>query len=262
MFKKSYEITKLSPNDAKYNTFTKLLGNRDYPLSNVGQIADSMVTLGNFLHCIPIIVSEDGRIVDGQTRMAAATSCIPKQDIFYVTIPNKDVAKIAIALNTNKRNWNLGNFANYWSKQQDDMKASENYKRYMSYYNNNKVTHGVLIAICNKETSRMFSNKKGGNKTFKEGDLYFSKDIINHVEDVLSKFRKLANASLYIPIRPATLKKQQFQEAMLMALAVPCFDFDKFVKNLCRSKHQFNEFAHKPTMYNEIIRIHNKKVRK
>ena len=262
MFKKSQEITKLSPGDDKYNTFTKLLGNRDFPPGNAAQIAESMRTLGNFLHCIPIIVSEDGRIVDGQTRMAAAVMCTPQQDIFYVTIPNKDVAKIAIALNTNKRNWSLGNFANYWSKQEDDVRASENYKRYLGYYDNNKITHGVLIALCNRETSRMFATKNGGNKEFKEGELHFSRDIINHVEDTLAKFRKLANASLYMPITPTTLKKQQFQEALLTALSVPCFDFDKFVKNLCGSQHQFNDFAHKFSMYNEIIRIHDKKVKK
>ena len=65
-----------------------------------------------------------------------------------------------------------------------------------------------------------------------------------------------------VRIKPSTLRKQQFQEALLEAFATPCFNYDKFVRNLCCSNHQFNEFAKKEDMFKEIMRIHNKRVRK
>ena len=257
MFKKK-ELQKVSAKSPEYQNFNDLVGNRPKDTSKIKLIQDSFESIGNFLYCLPIVVSEDGRIVDGQNRLAAARACNPQQDIYVVTIPNKDVAKVAIALNTNKKNWTLANFANYWSKQTDDKKVSEIYKKYLEYYEANNVTHGVLIAMFNRQTSRHFSTKEGGNKEFKEGRLPFGPLNRNHVEDTLSKLRRLEHASLYSPLTRRTLRKQQFQEALLQALAVKCFNFDKFLNNLCHTRHQFNMLAKRVDMYNEIMRIMDK----
>ena len=130
MFKKK-ELQKVSAKSPEYQNFNDLVGNRPKDTSKIKLIQDSFESIGNFLYCLPIVVSEDGRIVDGQNRLAAARACNPQQDIYVVMIPNKDVAKVAIALNTNKKNWTLANFANYWSKQTDDKKVSEIYKKYL-----------------------------------------------------------------------------------------------------------------------------------
>ena len=262
MFKKSQQVNviyKVEPSSDEYHKLGKITGNRRVKRLNVERIKDSMLKR-NFLNCIPIIVDKDGRIIDGQHRYESATSLgIP---IYVVMVEDEDVGSIAIALNTNKSNWTLADFARYWAEQEDDPKAAEIYKTYLSYYEANNSTHGVLIAIFNGETSRHFSTKDGGNKEFKEGRLPFGSFNRNHIEATLFKLREIKNSSMMVRIKPSTLRKQQFQEALLEAFATPCFNYDKFVRNLCCSNHQFNEFAKKEDMFKEIMRIHNKRVRK
>ena len=262
MFKKSQQVNviyKVEPSSDEYHKLDTITGNRTVKKLNVERIKESM-RKRNFLNCIPIIIDKYGRIIDGQNRYAAAVALgIP---IYVVRVEDDDVGSIAIALNTNKSNWTLGNFAKYWAEQTDDPKIAEIYKTYLSYYEANKCTHGVLIAIFNGETSRHFSTKDGGNKEFKEGRLPFGSFNRNHIEDTLSKFRQIKNASMTNRLKPTTLRKQQFQEALLEAFEVPCFNFDTFLKNLCCSRHQFNEFAKKDDMFKEIMRIHNKRGRK
>ena len=257
-FKKSQQVNviyALNPGDEGYDDLGKIQGNRDIKPLNVQRIAESMEKR-NFLNCIPIIITKDGRIIDGQHRDKAATTLqITK---YVIMVEDEDAGAIAIALNTNKSNWTLANFAKYWATQEDDPAVSDIYKRYLEYYDANNVTHGVLIAIFNGQTSRHFSTKDGGNKEFKEGRLPFGPLNRNHVEDTLSKLRRLEHASLYRPLTRRTLRKQQFQEALLQALAVKCFNFDKFLNNLCHTRHQFNMLAKRVDMYNEIMRIMDK----
>ena len=262
MFKKSQQVNviyKVEPSSDEYHKLDTITGNRTVKKLNVERIKESM-RKRNFLNCIPIIIDKYGRIIDGQHRYAAAVALVIP--IYVVRVEDDDVGSIAFALNTNKSNWTLGNFAKYLAEQTDDPKIAEIDKTYLSYYEANKCTHGVLIAIFNGETSRHFSTKDGGNKEFKEGRLPFGGFNRNHIEDTLSKFRQIKNASMTNRLKPTTLRKQQFQEALLEAFEVPCFNFDKFLKNLCCSRHQFNEFAKKDDMFKEIMRIHNKRGRK
>jgi hypothetical protein len=253
--KATLSVLEVTPKDKLYYKLGKIKGNRKTRRANVARIRKSMQKR-NWLNCIPIIVDMAGRIIDGQHRYEAAVSLgIP---ISIIVVEDEDVGSIAIALNTNKSNWTLNNFAHYWAEQEDDLKIAQLYQKYLEYYKANRVTHGVLIAIFNLQTSRHFSIKDGGNKEFKEGRLPYGTFNELHIQDTLSKLRKLGTASLYRPIHPRTMKKQQFQEALLQALAVPCFDFDKFLSNLCRTQHTFNMLAKKSDMYDEIIRIEKK----
>ena len=144
------------------------------------------------------------------------------------------------------------------------MTKSQVYEQFLKHYHANHISVGVLIAVYMLQSSRksQVQDGDGGNSIFKSGELRY--DITNrtHIEDTLAKLRCLRSACLNVPITPRPLKKQQLQEALLQAFEVKCFDFDRFLKNLCGSRHQFNDFAHKGAMYNEIMRIHNKKVKK
>ena len=250
------EIYAVEPTDKEYFELGKITGNRAIKPLNVRRIMYSMI-IRNFLNCIPIIIDTKGRIIDGQHRYEAATKL--GITIYIVMVEDDDVGSIAIALNTNKSNWNLNNFAHYWAQQEDDPAIAKVYQTYLEYYAANNSTHGVLIAIFNGETSRHFSTADGGNKEFKEGRLPFGLLNRNHIEDTLSKMRRLKHASLYCPITPRTFRKQQFQEALLQAFAVKCFNFEKFLTNLCHTRHQFNMLAKRIDMYNEIMRVYTKK---
>jgi hypothetical protein len=56
-----------------------------------------------------------------------------------------------------------------------------------------------------------------------------------------------------------TLKKQQFQQAMLKALETKDFSLEKFKANLYGSRHKFNDLAKQTGMSIEIFRIERKK---
>jgi len=249
------EIYAIPPTDESYFELSKIVGNRNVKPSNARHIRYSMEQR-KFLKCDPIIIDKEGRIIDGQHRYAVATML--GLTIYVVTADDDDIAGLAIALNTNKSNWNLADFAHYWAKQEDDPKTAKIYQTYLEYYEANNSTHGVLIAIFNGETTRHFSTADGGNKEFKEGRLPFGPLNRNHIEDTLSKLRRLKHASLYRPITGTTFRKQQFQEALLQAFAVKCFNFEKFLDNLCHTRHQFNMLAKRADMYNEIMRIKDK----
>jgi len=260
MFPKKYianVIYKFEADSPYYHSFTEFKGNRPIEPFNVERIRKSMKEIG-FLDSLPMIVDKHNRVVDGKNRYAAAKSI---GEPIYVTESNTDnLGQLAIALNTNKKNWSLLNFANYWAQQEDDPEISRVYRQFLSYKENNNITCGVLIAIFEGETSRAVFMKNGGNRKFKEGKLDLSRR--NHIEDTLSKLRQLKEASLYDPISKATLRKQQFQEAMLQVFEVDCFNFDVFLGKLCRAKHSFNKLAKRIHFHEEIMRIFTEKEKK
>jgi hypothetical protein len=259
MFTKKHEVNviyKVPVSDPAYYSLKKFKGNRPTVKLNVERIKKSMEKR-NFLNCIPIIVDARYRIIDGQNRYEAAKSL--GHAIHVIQINDTDLGQIAIALNTNKRNWTLLNFAHYWAEQEDNPEAAAIYQRFLDYKENNNITCGILIAIFNMKSSRGIFLKDGGNKDFKEGRLPFGTVNRRHIEDTLSKLRQLKEASLYSPILRSTFRKQQFQEAFLQAMKIKCFNFDKFLCKLCRSRHILNKLAKKTDIHDEIVRIYTKK---
>ncbi len=112
-FKKNQQVNviyALHPGDEGYDDLGKFQGNRKTKSLNVRRIAESMKKR-NFLNCIPIIITKDWRIIDGQHRDKAAT--ILQITKYVIVVEDEDVEAIAIALNNNKSNWTLGDFAKY-----------------------------------------------------------------------------------------------------------------------------------------------------
>ena len=259
---KPYIIETIHPDDHRYTMTKRFTWNRTLITKNVLKLIKSFEDIGNWLHCIPIIIDPEGNIVDGQHREAAAKALgLP---ISVIQIETEDIARITIALNTNQRNWGLIDFAKYWSTQTNNPKVAEVYRRFLDYYASNNVTPGVLIAIFNERSNRSHYRTDGGhnvniNDDFKNGDLPFNRSNRIHIESTLANLRKLKSASLYSPISRKTFRKQQFQESILKAMEIECFNFDVFLSKLCRSRHSFNKFAKKVDIYNEIVRIYTKK---
>jgi len=163
---------------------------------------------------------------------------------------DKDITEGMLSiLNTNQNNWTLTNFGDYWASQPRKKKT---YTKYMSYYRDNDVTHGILLSIwrCNHR-------RTGNNQDFKEGKLQWNSQIQNHVEDMLHKFKRLKYATFNPPLTPSTVKKQTFQSAMLTALHTKEFDYNKFLKNLYDNKHLFNKLGKTTAFLEEIYRIEN-----
>ena len=248
-----YKIYEMTKEHEFYYELGMSVKNRRINEKNVKNIRTSMQKQ-NLLMYRPILILEDGTIIDGQHRYL---SCISLGLTLYLQIINKKDAlpSLMISLNTNQTNWGLPQFANYWAKQNDKKLAKKIYSKFLEYKENNLVSNGVLIALFNHEYSRA-SQTINGNEAFKNGKMPFARDF---VEDILAKFRLLKTAAVYVPLQNSTLKKQQFQQALLYCLSTKCFSFDKFVENLCRSRHQLNKLAKEVDIRAEIVRIESRK---
>ena len=82
------------------------------------------------------------------------------------------------------------------------------------------------------------------------------------MEDRLYKLKQLEGAALNPVLKVSTLRKQQFQGAILTALNNENFNFKKFLQNLYHSRNRFNELAKTVDMVHEIYRIENIRRRK
>ena len=241
-------IKLVNPNDPLYNNLKVGQGGNRNPIPRHVQNLKTSISECNLLKYRPIIVWKDRKkyeIADGQNRYKACTELgIP----FYIQeIEGKPDRRMLSILNSNQRNWGLGDFARFWASKRGTQKV---YGRYLTYHKENKVTHGILITIYAGETKR-----KGRNISFKNGLLKDSPMILKHVEDRLYKLRQLEYAAFNPALLRTTLRKQQFQSAMLTAFNTPEFNFNKFLKNLYDTRHCFNKLAKAIDMEKEIYRI-------
>tara|TARA_Y100001951_G_C11274725_1_gene261097 strand:+ start:418 stop:1197 length:780 start_codon:yes stop_codon:yes gene_type:complete len=251
------KVLKIGTGNKLYTSLEFFEGNRNVNSKNVQRLIGAIKEY-NLLSICPLLVYYiDGvyKIADGQHRYLAALELnIP----FYIIVVKEpyDITVIG-RLNSNHKNWRLGDYAKHWANQKETSKV---YGKYLEYYDENKITHGILIALYNKVHIRL--HREGGNKYFKNGELIFNNLIRDHVEDRLYKLKQLEGAALNPVLKPSTLKKQQFQGAILTAVNNENFNFKKFLQNLYHSRHRFNELAKTVDMVHEIYRIENIQRRK
>ena len=236
-----YEVTDKSP---FYRELRPHKTQRIVKSGHLANLIESYKNKGSALKDVPILVDRYGKIRDGHHRYLAATALgIPYYIMEVATTYNN-----MIAINTNQRNWNDGDFANYWAvmgrtpyKIYNKVKAEHPY-----------ISYGVLVSIFNKKSGRLQSD----SKQFKEGNLTL--DHLDHVSKTVRQLAQLKDISKNPPLDKSTHGKQQFQEAMLEALQNVSFDFEKFKKNLTTKKHKLNILAKRTDMLKEIYRIEKK----
>ena len=243
-------IKLVNPNDPLYNNLKVGQGGNRQPIARHVENLKTSITACNLLEYRPILVWKDRKkyqIADGQNRYVACTELgIP----FYIQeVKGKPNGKMLSILNSNQRNWGLGDFARFWANKDGTRKK---YKRYLRYHAEHKVTHGILITIYEGETQR---DTKGRNIQFKNGNLQEDPSILRHVDNTLGKLRQLEYAAFNPVFQGTTLRKQQFQSAMLTAFSTPGFDYCKFLENIYDASHDFNELAKGTDMVKEIFRI-------
>ena len=146
----------------------------------------------------------------------------------------------------------LRTFADMCSK---DGPHARRYQIFIEYLNRYDITAGLLVALFQDETDR--DTKDGGNREFKTGQL--TNQHLTDVQTRLSQLESVKHVAANPPIEQRTFKKQQFQQAMLKALATKDFNLDKFLKNLYCARHTFNKLARQSDMLVEIFRILRKR---
>jgi hypothetical protein len=246
-------IKLINTNDSMY---TKLKvgarGNRIPAATSVAKLAQS-ISKHNLMEYRPILVQKENKkkgdyiIIDGQTRYLA---CLKLDKAIYVQVieGKEEITEGVVSiLNTNQRNWTLTDFGNYWKEQSDQR---ESYSSYMTYFNSSSVSHGILLSIC-----RGLSSRGRNVDFFKKGELQWTKDVQKNIDKMLHKFNRLKDSAFNPALTPSTLRKQTFQSAILTALHLKEFNYNKFLKNLYDAKHSFNKLGKTTAFQEEIFRI-------
>ena len=214
------------------------------------------IELKNALHLKVIIAYYDKEtntlyLIDGQHRyMAAKALGTP----IHVKVTETYDPMWMSVLNCNQKNWTLTDYANMYI-QDSDPKVSYIYSKFMDNLAQYNITAGLLVALFQNQTDRDMAN--GGNYKFKTGAL--TSEHLVHVQKRLSQLESLTHIAANPTITLRTLKKQQFQQAMLKALETKDFSLEKFKANLYGSRHKFNDLAKQTGMSIEIFRIERKK---
>ena len=214
------------------------------------------IELKNALHLKVIIAYYDKEtntlyLIDGQHRYMAAKAL--GTPIHLKVTDTYDPMWMSV-LNCNQRNWTLKDFANMYM-QDSDPKVSYIYSKFIDFMAQYNISAGLLVALFQNQTDRDMAN--GGNYKFKTGAL--TSEHLVHVQKRLSQLESLTHVAANPTITLRTLKKQQFQQAMLKALETKDFSLEKFKANLYGSRHKFNDLAKQSGMLIEIFRIERKK---
>ena len=214
------------------------------------------IKLNNALHLKAIIAYYDEKtntlwLIDGQHRyMAAKALGLP----IHVKVTDTYDPMWMSVLNCNQKNWTLTNYANMYI-QDSDPKVSYIYSKFIDFMAQYNISAGLLVALFQNQTDRDMAN--GGNYKFKTGAL--TSEHLVHVQKRLSQLESLTHIAANPTITLRTLKKQQFQQAMLKALETKDFSLEKFKANLYGSRNKFNDLAKQSGMSIEIFRIERKK---
>jgi hypothetical protein len=225
--------------------------NRILNESSLKQLRKSIEEL-NLLEMCPILVCLKYGIfyiVDGQHRYKEAVEL--NLDFDVLVYEGEVTPKIIARLNTNQKNWTISDFARSFSTINGTKRV---YSKYCDYYENNNVTHQILISLYNGKNGKGY-----GIKEFKKGELRENDMIRDYVEDRLYKLRQLEYAAFNPSLSKVTRRKQSFHTAILNAISTPKFKYTKFLKNLYSTKHSFNKYHNIVDMENEIFRIENNK---
>jgi len=214
------------------------------------------IELKNALHLKVIIAYYDKEtntlyLIDGQHRYMAAKAL--GTPIHLKVTDTYDPMWMSV-LNCNQKNWTLTNYANMYI-QDSDPKVSYIYSKFMDHLAQYNISAGLLVALFQNQTDRDMAN--GGNYKFKTGAL--TSEHLVHVQKRLSQLESLTHIAANPTITLRTLKKQQFQQAMLKALETKDFSLEKFKANLYGSRNKFNDLAKQGGMLLEIFRIERKK---
>ena len=233
-------VRKVRPADKIYNCFVKCDGNRNEIDPHVAKLATS-IKKNNCLRERPILVDKKLSIHDGHNRYQAAIRLgVP----FYVVEVPENYTGMSY-INQNQQNWLDRDFAVFYKS-----KRKKAYRIFLEYLNRfSFVTPGVLIAVLNREVRRGIVI----SQQFKEGKLTLKHR--DHAEALLHKIAEVEHIAKRVPLIRSVFRKQQFQEALLMAFSTPSFSYEKFKKNLSDYLHDFNRLARKTDMLEHIFEI-------
>jgi len=155
--KSSQEVNKVyKTNDL--TIFNQIRGNRPPNPQHIRRLCSSIKDNGILQN--PIIVNEEGEVIDGQHRLMAAIEC--SAPIYYIIVKGYHLNEVQI-LNLNQKNWTAKDFMHGYAEM-----GIEPYIKLKDFYKTNKVFSLTdCIRLCSNKsnvTSTQMSNKYRANR--------------------------------------------------------------------------------------------------
>jgi hypothetical protein len=219
--------------------------NRNIKINYVNKLAQE-IKKDNCLHLNPIIVNNDHKVIDGQNRLEAAKliSC----SIYYIIDDTYNPERL-IRLNTQRKNWCLDDFLNYWM-----YRSPENYNKFYNFMIELGWRTDVLI--------RWLSTNRGNKRLeFKNGSFVF--DLDNKLRNVICYAQKTINTIRTNFPRHATARfRCEFHDALREFLTYEYIDKEEFLKKIQESGASFRLFGDKEGYleYFCLVYNHNKRI--
>ena len=149
-----------------YSIFKNVTSNREVSQSHVKSLVKA-IRKKNLLPINPIIVSSKFEVIDGQHRLEVAK--LLDLEIFYTVSDNITHDDISV-LNTNKKNWSLTDYLNFWAieKKEEYIKVTNFLNKFPLFPLTVAVqiladlgSHGGLLPAFREGTYRVISFEDG-----------------------------------------------------------------------------------------------------
>lgn len=204
---------------ADYDLFKRHESNRDVNEKKVLALMKSIAEK-NQLRSKPILVDNDGNVIDGQHRLEAARRlgiAIP----FYIDA-NADINDV-VRLNNNQDVWKAADYLKHYAS-----KGSQEYVKLKSFIDVEKISLNVALQLLNGQRSMHFHRK------FKQGDYTFPSEI--EYQEALERNERIKEVIDFIKKRTsgnkAYLDRVTFYSALVNFYNITSFSHEVFMHKL------------------------------
>lgn len=237
-----------------YSKFKKIKGNRPICPNNLKRLIEAMKRKDMK---VPILVTEDYYIIDGQHRVEARKKLM--LPVYYITIDAPADASSIITTTMAQKPLNTSSIASLWADSDDD---SEYIKllEYCNFYGF-PTTLGIRLTwkdYAKKGTSAIMSKNRGSGTVmvhnFKMGD--YRCDNIEFAEDIGDVILQLFNET-----NSKIVKKTYFVNSLINVYKMDGFDVEHFVSQVKQHKNKLENKASVRQFQDMIHEIYNYKTR-
>jgi len=207
-----------------------LLGNRALNKNHIKELKRSMKEHGVLSAITVMKTGKTYTVLDGHHRWNAAKSL--KYSVPAMVV-NSTQAEAVVDLNTVQKNWQLSDFANYYSNS-SNKEIRTAYKTIIEYHNKTGLNYSALVYILGKQQPKHF--KKG---TFRVNRQLFADAFFVYLEEI----------SDYVPFAYMA----RFALGFVHLASSPLYDHQRMLRQLNKKHNQVMETKGNPGTYGKLM---------
>jgi len=217
----------------KYDMFKSLKGNRAVNENHVKQLQVSIRKHG---FQVPILVSKNDYLIDGQHRLEAAKK--EDAEVLYLQTDysvedNSNASELLCDLQ-GSRKWTLIDYIEFYCSN-----GIKDYILFRDYFKMNDITYsvgtGLVSAIKNNGSNRLTGQHGGFTSQYlKEGNLIFNQESVDKINPTIMKLNELLTID---ESYKKFAKNEGFKKALLWIISKKWYEHDRMVAMLRRDPY-------------------------